>query len=71
MRIKSYFKHQNVFSFKYFNAENVEREINNLNSKKATPKGDIPVKILKWNSDIIEPATDTMLQSKHQKFNIP
>ena len=56
MRIKSYFKHQNVFSFKYFNAENVEREINNLNSKKATPKGDIPVKILKWNSDIIAPA---------------
>ena len=30
--------------------------INNINSKKATPKGDIPVKILKWNSDIIVPA---------------
>ena len=26
-----------------------------MNSKKVTPKGDIPVKILKWNSDIIAP----------------
>ena len=56
MQIKSSFKHPKVFSFKYFNVEEVKREINNLNSKKATPKGDIPVKILKWNSDIIAPA---------------
>ena len=28
-------------------------ETNNITSKKATPKGDIPVKILKRNSDII------------------
>ena len=56
MQIKSSFKHPKVFSFKYFNVEDVKREINNLNSKKATPKGDIPVKILKWNSDIIAPA---------------
>ena len=42
--------------FKYFNVEDVKREINNLKSKKATPKCDIPVKILKWNSDIIAPA---------------
>ena len=34
----------------------MKRETNNINSKKATPKGDIPVKILKWNSDIIAPA---------------
>ena len=52
LRIKSYFKHRRVFSLKYFNAEDIKREINNLNSKKATPKSDIPVKILKWNSDI-------------------
>ena len=56
LRIKSSFKHPKVFSFKYFNAEDVKRKINNLNSKKATPKGNIPVKILKWNSDIIAPA---------------
>ena len=56
LRIKSSFKHPKVFSFKYFNVEDVKRETNNLNSKKATPKGDIPVKILKWNSDIIAPA---------------
>ena len=56
LRIKSSLKHLKVFSFKYFNVQDVKREINNLNSKKATPKGDIPVKILKWNSDIIAPA---------------
>ena len=33
----------------------MEKEINNISCKKATPKGDIPVKILKWNSDIIAP----------------
>ena len=54
-RINNSFKHPKVFSFKYFNVEDVKREINNLNSKKATPKGDIPVKILKWNSDIVAP----------------
>ena len=56
LRIKSSFKHPKVFSFKYFNVEDVKRETNNLNSKKATPKGDILVKILKWNFDIITPA---------------
>ena len=33
----------------------MKREINNICCKKATPKGDIPVKFLKWNSDIIAP----------------
>ena len=42
--------------FKYFNVEDVKREINNLNSKKATPKVDTLVKILNWNSAIIAPA---------------
>ena len=56
LRIKSSFKHPKIFSFKYFNVADVKRDINNLNSKKATPKGGRPVKILKWNSDIIVPA---------------
>ena len=53
LRIKGSFKYPKVFLFKYFNVEDVKREINDISSKKATPKGDIPVKILKWNSDII------------------
>ena len=48
-------KYPKLFSLKYFNVEDVKREINNISSKKATPKGDIPVKILKWNSDITAP----------------
>ena len=51
-RIKSSFKDLKVFSFNYFNVEDVKSENNNKNSKKATPKGDISVKILKWNSVI-------------------
>ena len=54
-RIKSYFKHPKAFLFKYFNVVAAKREINNLNSKKATLKGDIPVMILKSNSGIIAP----------------
>ena len=46
LRIKSSFKYPKEFSFKYFNVEDVKREINNVSSKKATPKGDILVKIL-------------------------
>ena len=46
LRIKSSLKHPKVFSFKYFNVQDVKREINHLNSKKAIQKGDIPVKIL-------------------------
>ena len=55
MRIKSSFKNTKVFSFKYFNAEDVKSEINNMNSKKAATKNNIAVKILKWNSDIMAP----------------
>ena len=55
LKIKSYFKYLTVFSFKYLNVEDVKREINNINSKKETPNGDIPVKIFRWNYDIIVP----------------
>ena len=47
LQIKSSFKYPKVFSFKYFHVEDIKSEMNNINSKKATPKGDIPVKILK------------------------
>ena len=53
--MKSSFKDPKVFSFKYSNVEDVKREINSINNKKATPKVDIPVKVLKWNSNIIAP----------------
>ena len=56
LRIRSSFEHPKVFPFKYFNVEDVKREINDLNSKKVTPKGDIAVKIIKWNSHVIAPA---------------
>ena len=56
MRIKCSFKYPKVFSFKYFDIEDAKREINNINSKKETPKGDTPVKVFKSNSDIITPA---------------
>ena len=48
-----YFKDPKVLLFKYFRADGVNREINNVNSKKVTRKGSMPAKILKWNLDII------------------
>ena len=56
LEIKSSFKDPKVFLFKYFNVEEMKREINITISKKATKNGDIQVKILKWNSNIIAPA---------------
>ena len=42
----------NKFSFKYEERKNFLTEIQNLNSRKASQQNDIPVKILKENSDI-------------------
>ena len=39
LQTKSSFKYPKVFLFKYLNVENVRREINNINSKRETPKG--------------------------------
>ena len=52
---KNSFEDPKVFSFKYVNIDGVKREINNINIKRATPKGDIPFKILKSNSNTIAP----------------
>ena len=40
---------------KYFNVEDMEGEVKNINIKKATSKVDTKVKILKWNSNITVP----------------
>ena len=42
----------NKFSFKYEERKKFLIEIQNLNSRKASQQNDIPVKILKENSDI-------------------
>ena len=59
LRIKNYLKGPCVFSFKYFNVEDVKMEINNIDSKRATPNCDIPAQIVKQNSDIIAPILTT------------
>ena len=41
-----------VFSFSKVSADDVLREINNLDNRKAIQSTDIPVKILKQNTDI-------------------
>ena len=51
MQVKNSFKDAKVLSFKYFNVEDVERDIDNIDSKNATPKDDIPVKIADCNSN--------------------
>ena len=71
MRTKSSFKDPKRFSFEYFNAEDVKSEINNINNKKATPKGDTPVKILKWNSDIIATAVTKCFNQNIKNSEFP
>ena len=42
-----------IFNFKFNSHEETEKEVNNLNIKKAFQKSDISVKIIKENVDII------------------
>ena len=50
--IKQYFKNQTEFSFVPVDKDFTVKGINNLNTKKAAPRNDIPVKMLKLNNDI-------------------
>ena len=52
----------NKFSFKYEERKKFLTEIQDLNSRKGSQKNDIPVKILKENSDICSYAL-------HHNFN--
>lgn len=51
LQVKNSFKDAKVLSFKDFNVEDVKRDIDNIDNKKATPKNDIPVKITNCNSN--------------------
>ena len=42
-----------TFNFKFTPHEETEKEVNNLKIKKASPKSDIPLKIIKENVNII------------------
>ena len=52
LRIKQYFKNPTEFSFIAVDKDVIEKEIKNLNTKKAAPQDDTPVKILRLNNDI-------------------
>ena len=42
-----------TFSFNYISHDDILKELNNLKTKKASQKTDIPIKIVKENVDII------------------
>ena len=52
LRIKQHFKNLAEFSFVPVHKDVIAKKIKNLNTKKAAPQDDIPVKILKLNNDI-------------------
>ena len=52
LMIKRYFKNPTKFSFVPVDKDAIVKEIENLDTKKAAPQDDIPVKILKLNNDI-------------------
>ena len=53
LTIKNKINIDKTFSFSHINITDVKREIDNLNSKKATTNNNIPTKILKLTSDTI------------------
>ena len=53
LTVKRYFKNQTEFSLVPVDKDFTTKGINNLNTKKAAPRSDIPVKMLKLNNDIL------------------
>ena len=52
LKVKQHFKNSTEFSFVPVDKDVIVKEIKNLDTKKAEPQDDIPVKILKLNNDI-------------------
>ena len=70
-RIKQYFKNPTEFSFVPVDKDVIAKEIKNLNTKKAAPQDDIPVKILKLNNDIFSQYLSQIFNESIEAANFP
>ena len=71
LRIKQYFKYPTEFSFVPVNKDVIAKEIKNLDTKKAVPQDDIPVKILKLNNDIFSQYLSQIFNESIEATNFP
>ena len=71
LRIKQYFKNPTEFSFVPADKDIIAKEIKNLNTKKAAPQDDIPVKILKLNNDIFSQYLSQIFNESIEAANFP
>ena len=70
-KIKDNFNITEYFSFHQVTELEVRKEIENLNNSKATPTGDIPVKTLKLNIDIILPTVTKIINNSFIRNDFP
>ena len=70
-KIKDNFNITEYFSFHQVTELEVRKEIENLNNSKATPTGDIPVKTLKLNIDIILPTITKIINNSFIRNDFP
>ena len=71
LRIKQYFKYSTEFSFVPVEKDVIAKEIKNLNTEKAPPQDDIPVKILKLNNDILSQYLSQIFHERIEAANFP
>ena len=71
LRIRQYFKNPTEFSFVPVDKDVIAKEIKNLNTKKAAPQDDIPVKILKLNNDIFSQYLSQIFNESIEAANFP
>ena len=71
--IKKFSKYPSIlkFSFVPVDKDAIAKEIKNLNTKKAAPKYDIPVKILKLNNDIFSLHLSQIFNENIEAANFP
>ena len=64
-------KTQINFCFKEVSIEEIQKEILNINNKKASRNSDIPTKIIKGNSDIFEKVLCSFINGSIKSFTFP
>ena len=64
-------KAQINFCFKEVSIEDIQKEILNLNNKKASQNSDIPTKIIQKNSDIFEKVLCSFINDSIKSFTFP
>ena len=71
LAIREQKKAQTYFCFKEVSIEETQKEVLNLNNKKASQNSDIPTKIIKENSDIFGKALCSFINDSIKSFTFP